>query len=1286
MEAFFVMKDVVQLDPTPCSLELTKHARVGIEQWFLNEKALFSMQDSYVVYIEKRPANRQGNMSFSMFFDPASNSPLAKELKDRVAVLDCVIKNDGFVAVNFRVRGGREPIKTNRRHGVRIKFHINRSGIPMPIELYTTLRELPIAEERSEYVKKRISSWEGYLRIAEKNADVEDLQATFSEASLNEDFTKVRFVCNGLNAKNIQQLQGFSVKLVEQSMEIGQVINVNKRQRMVEVELNQRAKQFARNRSWLRSSNRQLIFSNFAQLSQVRRLRKGFKDLQDGLAANPNLEKILFEERPVVQITNKQPSLEFHNQLNDYQREAVIGAMRANDLYVIQGPPGTGKTTVISEICYQNVKAGLRTLVASQSNLAVDNALGRLLSDPAIRILRYGRTESIEEEGKKFIEENVALNWRDETLEAVVESKEGHVAAQTELSEAIEQLEHQKIEAHAQKQSLEERMEQQRKARIKYEETKNEIGRLESSLQDVQKTIAEQRTTVQEVRQTASHLREEIQQLTAWLENEQITAEETEEMAAAAEELTQLRLRADYFELQQSIQQSEQLVTDLKQQAAKLSREQAAFAELAAKLRPVTKFAAFKECIQTSGVEMPIAVNLQMNELSRLIRMIETKQYSYEFTEWNELHERLMKAIFQLERLLTGYKVSLQSIPVRSTLKYQTIEEIHGMIDRIARFLIEPETKRLLDSSGRAGVLSKLAQSLSLLYGKLEAVKQKGLRIKKAQVEHAKQLYAAVKRDALTCLHDMEVQSGEMQNKIQKQLKEAAATQSPLHASLQKLKEQADPPIRTDETFEEVERELHEKETFVKKYEEKKEAWGQQHRRLGTLIEQSAAVNEELARETKTLETSEAEERKMLAELEEQKRHLKELETIVREDFSSDLETVRKHLKEIDVELEARKQEQSRLPDVLALQNEWQSMLAAATDYDLDEIRKMYVEHANVIGTTCVASAGKTFVEEYPTFDVVIIDEVSKATPPELLLPMLKGKKIILVGDHHQLPPLIGQETLDELLEENMAADEQKELKTLLNESLFERLFRTLPKQNKTMLSIQYRMHEQIMQTITPFYKEGSYELQCGLDDSDAMRDHLLETPLFGRDDHLLWFDLPNEPSFFEERVKGGTSRFNESELAIIRNLLQDLEQAAVQAKAEGRMEQTEKKRVGIISFYGEQVKRIDRLIEQELQPKQLHCRTGSVDKFQGMEMDVIILSFVRNHAEPSGDIGFAKDYRRLNVALSRAKELLLIVGSSEMFTVQTKHASSKKMYGQLYELVKQMNGIRSVEESHLIR
>ena len=112
------------------------------------------------------------------------------------------------------------------------------------------------------------------------------------------------------------------------------------------------------------------------------------------------MEKVLFEERPVVRISKQQKDLVFHNILNEFQQEAVTGAMTANDLYVIQGPPGTGKTTVISEICHQNVKAGLRTLVASQANLAVDNALGRLLSHQDIGFYVTAERKALKKKAK----------------------------------------------------------------------------------------------------------------------------------------------------------------------------------------------------------------------------------------------------------------------------------------------------------------------------------------------------------------------------------------------------------------------------------------------------------------------------------------------------------------------------------------------------------------------------------------------------------------------------------------------------------------------------------------------------------------------------------------------------------------------------------------------------------------------------------------------------------------------------------------------------------------------
>ena len=131
-----------------------------------------------------------------------TNDALSKRLNDRVAVMECVYQNDGFLATGFHVRGRREPVQTNRRLPVRLKFLVGRStGVAMPIELYTSIRELPIAQERSEYVKKRIASWEGYLRVQERNADVADLTASFSMASFNEDFSKLSLVCSGLKGQ-----------------------------------------------------------------------------------------------------------------------------------------------------------------------------------------------------------------------------------------------------------------------------------------------------------------------------------------------------------------------------------------------------------------------------------------------------------------------------------------------------------------------------------------------------------------------------------------------------------------------------------------------------------------------------------------------------------------------------------------------------------------------------------------------------------------------------------------------------------------------------------------------------------------------------------------------------------------------------------------------------------------------------------------------------------------------------------------------------------------------------
>ncbi|PIC57407.1 DNA helicase [Sporosarcina sp. P12(2017)] len=1267
-----------------CSLEITKNARKGLEQWFLSEEAFVSSETAFDIHIEKKPENRMGNQSYALFFDPKTNKRFAKEVQQRVAVMECVLKPDGLLATGFHVRGAREPVQTNRRLHTAIKFRLHRAGVALPIEFYTKLRQLPIAEERSEYVKKRIESWEGYLQIAEKNADVADISCTFSQASFTSDFTKVRLQCKDLQTKNWKQLRGFSVKMNELSTEIGQIVDAQKGQKIIVVELNQRFQKKARSERWLPTRNKSLVLTNFAELSQIRRLRKGFKDLQDGLAANANLEKVLFEERPVVQITNKQPQLEFHNNLNEFQQEAVSGAMKAHDLFVVQGPPGTGKTTVISEICYQNVKAGLRTLVASQSNLAVDNALGRLLTDPATRILRYGRSESIEEEGKRFMEENVALHWRNETIETVQATRAVYRTKDIELQKRADQLSEQIQQNTELKITLTEQLQMQNVVQNKLKKLKSEYFSRKSLLDQSVRRLSQKQQGIEQTEIDLEQRVKEIAELRKQLNSEPYK----EELSARIEELLKeqqlLRETLIYInwlaELQSNTETQQEIMEEYKTFPDHEQMLQATQRDVMSQ----TKMKDIHMTLAANQIELPIHITLRNNDLQRIIKSIESGEYSYEFQEWKELHERFQTAINKTHSLLQTHRYPVETITKCSTENFTTIQEMHEMIDRLGKFLINPTTKKVLQnkeiSSAKTEVLQKIAQGMSLFYGKEEIVRAKGMDLQQQKVHSVKEVFAEVKHEILKFLQQelQEIQATIQRKEEQKQ--HLQSKQIELENQIKAWLQTNEPPEKQWE-----ENQLTQE---IKQLENKIIACRQQIKNVTQLTASITTSELKCSQAKQLLEQEKVEvlavEQKTLQLQKEQQQRQQEIEELavqLKPDIKEQLEKVEIVLTQAEPQLAEVVKEQQQLPILQELQAQWEELLRDANDYDLDEIRKLYIDHANVIGTTCVASASKKFMEEYPVFDVVIIDEVSKATPPELLLPMLKGKKIILVGDHHQLPPLVGQETMDELVDQQKDPEVQREMKKLLNESLFERLFRTLPKQNKTMLSIQYRMHEKIMETIAPFYKDGDYQLQCGLPNSDELRDHLLESRNITRKDHLLWLDTPNTPSFFENQVKGGTSRFNEAELTIIQETLQDIEQATEKAKKDGLMMPDEKKSVGVISFYGEQVKRIDRLIQQEIRPQQLHCRTGSVDKFQGMEMDIIILSFVRNHGEKNGDIGFAKDYRRLNVALSRARELLIIIGSSEMFTIKTKNASTKDMYKKLREVVEHQGGLRKIEQ-----
>ncbi|MEG0472379.1 MAG: AAA domain-containing protein [Solibacillus sp.] len=1249
-----MVQKTMTYEQTRCHILLTNTAREALKQHVPDEHAFFNFQQYFIVYIEKVSVENE-QMNITLYFDNEKNNVLKQKFNERVVIMDCVFDpKNGLLAKSFRTRGKGTPVATNRRTAMQIHFVPSRiSGHTYKENFTQMLAALPIAQERFDYVNKRISSWEGYLKVQNKNADIEDIHARFSTVTYNAAFSHMTMRLANVDKKQWQQIKGLSARLRGYVQEIGEVVKVNRAEQTVEIELKPFNAQLAR-KNELHFQSEDVSFSNASTKSQLKRLLKGFERLKEGLAANANLETILFEDKPVLAERKKAVELEFHNRLNEFQQAAVAGAFSAEDLYVIQGPPGTGKTTVISEICYQNAKAGLKTLVASQSNLAVDNALSRLLSNQDIRILRYGRTESIEEEGKKFIEENVASYWQKQTFEAISSEISLHAKKEQLLSENIQTIEAE-ITALQQKQlELQQQVEQKKAAEAELHLLAEKISALKKELTVCNKALDETERTLEKLQQTHTPLNEIVQGFITQLAQGETTD-------ALQEKLQQLhedkKTASENLHFSKQSRQLQQLEAKHQQLSQAILREQ----ETANYESLIDKIAALKKVVQIE--EFMEQYNIRRNyAMDRLLTALERIQPEMEqYKPIKDVYERIEKAIKYSETALAIH-VTPDDLPMNHTYSLAEVSEFLTKLSTAFR-----------DQKVNATNGTRSIQGLHLRKKYLDQLNEKYM----DAIRETVLIFEKLKEEIITQFKEQNSEKAQKLHGLQQEHEKISLQMTTIQ---NEIPTDFIPAVSIDELEEQLaQNELEQVKTETQiGNREKLEA---QHVKKS---EELQLLTDQITLGKETLEQHTAKFKEINAQGVQLEKRRAELELLTRSNPEQALAQTDEALNICNEEIVGLRLKIEMLPVTQQLQTEWHSLLAQANSHDLEEIRKLYVKHANVIGTTCVASANKEFMDNYPTFDVVIIDEVSKATPPELLLPMLKGAKIILVGDHHQLPPLVGDETFEETLEqvvkESTTFEEKRELEKLLEESLFERLYKNLPKQNKTMLAIQYRMHENIMATISPFYKNENEALQCGLEDSDQLRDHYLETDLVKRENHLMWLDIPNDKQHFEERMKEGSSLFNASELEQIKQQLIAINEATANAKQQGLIAEDALKSVGVISFYAEQVKRINRLIEQEISVPHLHIRTGSVDKFQGMEMDVIVVSMVRNHANERGDIGFAKDYRRLNVALSRARELLILIGSATMFTKRPKQEKTKAMYAQLLETVKQQGGYHTIE------
>lgn len=337
-----------------------------------------------------------------------------------------------------------------------------------------------------------------------------------------------------------------------------------------------------------------------------------------------------------------------------------------------------------------------------------------------------------------------------------------------------------------------------------------------------------------------------------------------------------------------------------------------------------------------------------------------------------------------------------------------------------------------------------------------------------------------------------------------------------------------------------------------------------------------------------------------------------------------------------------------RTRKILEIQREWTEQLKKC-----DEVELYIIKSTVIIAGTCTGFVSNRIIRDVE-FDYVIVDEAAKATFPELAVSLNKAHKIILVGDHQQLPPVLDTEIIrnnkEKLDEEGLA------------QGVFERMYNMFPEDNKHRLTIQYRMHPTIGTLISHvFYND---EIQNGVEAQDR------ELCIEGYEGIAIEWISTSKYSTKERYEKefdnnGKKSYQNYLERNIIERKLLELDSKLVK-----------RTKVAVITGYGSQKYILQTMVKQH-SFKRIEVDVDTVDAFQGSQKDIILYSTVRSSGNKYG-IGFLKSEARINVAFSRARCLLIIVGDMK-FLDNYKIRGNK--FPEIIKYITESEGCRIIEK-----
>ncbi|ELI9247865.1 NERD domain-containing protein [Escherichia coli] len=324
-----------------------------------------------------------------------------------------------------------------------------------------------------------------------------------------------------------------------------------------------------------------------------------------------------------------------------------------------------------------------------------------------------------------------------------------------------------------------------------------------------------------------------------------------------------------------------------------------------------------------------------------------------------------------------------------------------------------------------------------------------------------------------------------------------------------------------------------------------------------------------------------------------------------------------------------------RFMQLLEMSQEWMDVLRGGeAGFD----RFMFKSKRLVCGTLVGVGNRRLELAE-SSFDWVIVDEAGRAQAAELMVALQSGKRVLLVGDHKQLPPFYHQQHL------KLASKKLELGKGIFYESDFERAFKAT---GGVTLDTQYRMVEPIGELVSEcFYAQDIGKLHSS---RKVSPDWYSKLPI-PWNKTVTWIDSSSPNEAGAEEHKGNGRYYNQREVRLLLEALQSLSSDGCIAQLEQTITTEQPYPIGIITMYRQQKEEIDNAISRAEWAASLRglIKIDTVDSYQGQENKIIILSLVRDN--PNKLQGFLRDAPRINVAISRAQERLLILGARRMWS-----------------------------------